>query len=316
MQLAADIDDIPAIFASDNLFIDVEDGNREWDQEELVIGLKINGDSRAYPVRLLSSHEIVNDTVGGQPVAVTWCPLCYSTIVFNRIVDDRELTFGVSGYLYRNNLVMYDHQTDTFWSQLLAQGMRGAMRGQYLETLPSIITSWGEWQQAHPQTTILSAEKLGKSADTIIDPYAGYYTSGSAGIMGVEAADTRLPPKSLVIGLQVGSITRAYPLENVQQERIIHDELNELPILLAYDESLQTVLVYKTTVDGERLSFIRSDEPGFLQDEQTASIWDIKTGTAMGGKFKGQQLPRLVSPLVFWFAWVDIHPDTELYTTP
>ncbi|GAB4417548.1 MAG: DUF3179 domain-containing protein [Anaerolineales bacterium] len=310
MQLAADIDDIPAIFASDELFLDARAGSREWPPDELVIGLAINGQARAYPIRLLSLHEIVNDVVGGQPVAVTWCPLCYTAIVFNRVVDGRELTFGVSGYLYRNNLVMYDHQTNTFWSQALTQAIRGAQRGRFLEMLPSVLAPWREWQAQYPHTTILSAEKMGQHADAIIDPYAGYYESNSIGMTSLQNPDDRLNPKSLVIGLQLGGHIRAYPLESVRKARLINDRLGETNLLLVYDQGFETVLAYNT----DSLTFSLDTQSGFLLDDQTASRWDPKTATAIDGTLKGQTLSRLVSPLVYWFAWADIHPDTELYS--
>lgn len=310
LQLAADIDDIPAIFANDAIFVDVGTGNLEWPPDELVIGVEINGQSRAYPVRLLSLHEIVNDVIGGQPVAVTWCPLCYTAIVFNRVIGGRELTFGVSGYLYRNNLVMYDHQTNTLWSQALAQAIRGAQRRTFLEMLPSTLSRWEAWQELYPGTTILSAEKMGKKADSIIDPYAGYYNSGSAGIAGVKNPDDRLGPKSLVVGFQLGEHIRAYPLDTIQVSGFINDILGVTGLLLIYDDELQTVRAY----DSGSLAFEMDAQTGFMRDGKTGSLWDPKTATAIEGSFKGQTLPRLASPLVYWFAWADIHPNSELYS--
>ncbi len=239
----------------------------------MVIGVEINGDARAYPIRLLSLHEIVNDVIGEKPVAVTWCPLCYSALVFERVVDGTELTFGVSGYLYHNNLVMYDHQSNGLWSQLLAQGIKGAHRGEYLTVLPSVLTTWGEWKQVHFQARILSTERLGREAASIIDPYSGYYLSGSTGL-GSISVDDRLAAKSLVVGIQIGDETRAYALEDVQAAGTISDD----PLVLIYDESIRSVLVYR--------------------------------------RGEGEELIRTVSPLVFWFAWSDIHPETTLYTMP
>jgi hypothetical protein len=141
--LAADDGDIPAIFADDTLFVNVEHGNLEWLADETVIGVTLNDESHAYPIRLLSLHEIVNDEISGHPIAVTWCPLCYSAIVFSRVVDEQILTFGVSGYLLKNNLVMFDVQSNTLWSQLYAQGLRGAYSRQRLELIPSTFTTWG-----------------------------------------------------------------------------------------------------------------------------------------------------------------------------
>ena len=276
LVLAASPGDIPAIFASDDLFVDEK--TNEWLDSEIIIGVEINGDARAYPIRLLSLHEIVNDVIGGKPVAVTWCPLCYSALVFERVVEDTELTFGVSGYLYHNNLVLYDHQSNGLWSQLLAQGIKGAHRGEYLTVLPSVLTTWGEWKQAHTHARILSAERMGRDAESIIDPYSGYYLSGSTGLTGASNVDERLARKSLVVGIQIGEETRAYPLESIKAAGTINDDIGTTSLLLIYDEKISSVLVYKVGAE--------------------------------------EALTRIISPLVFWFAWSDIHPETTLYTMP
>lgn len=313
LLLAADIDDIPAILATEDLFVDAAAGSTEWPDDELVIALAVGGDARAYPLRLLSLHEIVNDTVGGQPVAVTWCPLCFSALVFDRVVDGRELTFGVSGYLHNDNLVMYDHQTNTLWSQLIGQAVRGAQRGQQLAVLPAIITTWGEWKKTQPNTTILSAAQMGRQAEAIIDPYAGYYASGAAGFSTGQNQNDLLPAKSLVIGLVAGQEARAYPLGTVQAEGIIHDQLGILPVLLIFDEMLGTVLAYRPEIDGQRLTFTAAAQFGFFTDEETGSLWDGRSGVAVDGPLAGAELPQLSGPLVFWFAWSAFHPETDVY---
>jgi hypothetical protein len=313
LQLAADVDDIPAIFAEDDIFVDAEAGSREWLDEELVIGLELNEDVRAYPIRLLSLHEIVNDTVGGRPVAVTWCPLCFSAIVFDRRVDDKELTFGVSGLLYFNNLVMYDHRTETLWSQMLGEAIKGALRGDRLEFLPSLMTSWGEWKRRHPVTKVLSAEAMGRNADEIIDPYVGYYTSGAAGVTGWANESELLKAKELVAGVQVGEEARGYPFEIVHSNGLINDRLNDIPLLLAFIHDLETVAVYRAEANGQALTFSDGSEPGLMRDDQSGSLWEVQTGQAVDGPLAGSNLPRLAAPLVFWFAWSDIHTNSDVY---
>lgn len=311
--IAASPDDIPAIFANDSLFVDVASGNEEWVDEEGVIGVLINGEARAYPIRLLSLHEIVNDTVGGQPIAVTWCPLCYSALVFNRVVDGQELTFGVSGYLFHNNLVMYDHQSNTLWSQVLAQGIKGAYNREQLEVLGAFQSTWGAWKAEHPDTLVLSARQMGKQADEVIDPYVGYYTSGAPGLGGQAELDERLPAQTLVVGIKIGREERAYSFEDIRQLGVINDELGGIPILLVYNAKLNSVAGYARLLDGQALSFELSQNGKALKDAESASLWDIELGQATEGPFAGERLSRLTAPIVFWFAWSDIYPDTELY---
>ncbi len=316
LQLAADIDDIPAIFAEDDIFVDAEVGSQEWVDEELVIGVVINDDARAYPIRLLSNHEIVNDTIGGDPVVITWCPLCFTAIVFDRIIEEQELTFGVSGYLYFNNLVMYDHRTNTLWSQVAGEAIRGAHRGEQLEVRPSLMTSWGEWKTAYPDTQILSAVALGTNAEDVFDPYSGYYTTGSAGVTGWANPNELLPAKELVVGLIIGQEARAYPLALVREVGLIQDELGGIPLLLVYDPSLGSIVVYRRdTIEPEigPLNFSLTAAEGQVQDAETGTHWDIRSGRALEGELIGSDLSRLSAPLVYWFAWSDIHTKTGVY---
>lgn len=146
--LAASEGDIPSILAEESYFVQVEKADLE--DTDLVVGLLIGGVSRAYPVRLLSLHEVVNDRVGDRAIAVTWCPLCFSAVIFDRIVDGQELSFRASGYLLHDNLVLADHPTDTLWSQLLGQGIKGALRGSVLKVISSTVTTWGIWRENYP----------------------------------------------------------------------------------------------------------------------------------------------------------------------
>ena len=314
LLIAADTDAIPAIMAEESFFADAT--STEWLDEEYVIGLALNGESRAYPIRLLSSHELVNDTVGGQAVLITWCPLCFSAVVFERTIDGRELTFGVSGMLYRDNLVMYDHQTNTLWSQLLGQSLRGALQRQRLAVIPSILTTWAEWKTLYPETLVLSAELLGLYEDGLTDPYAGYYSSGAAGLGGEVAHPADVPAKTLVVGVQVGQELQAYPLPALGEAGLVEDELGDVPLLLVYDADLQVVYVYRRDVDGGVLSFTAAGQPHTLQDQQTGSTWDWRTGQATAGESAGATLTPYQATLTFWFAWAGIFPETQVYNSP
>ncbi|MCI0575771.1 MAG: DUF3179 domain-containing protein [Chloroflexi bacterium] len=312
LVIAADRDAIPAIMAQERFFAAAT--STEWLDGEYVIGLALNGEARAYPIRLLSSHELVNDTVGGEAVLISWCPLCFSAIVFERTVAGRELTFGVSGMLYHDNLVMVDHQTNTLWSQLLGQSLRGALRQQRLTVVPSILTTWGEWKQLYPETLVLSAERLGQYEGELTDPYAGYYTSGAAGLAGDVAHPADVPAKALVVGVQVGAHLRAYPLPVLREAGLVEDELGGVPLLLVYDAALQVVYVYRREVGEMGLSFAAPEQHHTLRDQQTGSTWDWRTGQATSGELAGTRLTPYPATLAFWFAWAGIFPETQVYT--
>jgi hypothetical protein len=312
LVLAADVDDIPAILASDDLFVEGAT-DLEIQENEPVIGVNLNGEARAYPVRLLSLHEIVNDEVGGIPIAITWCPLCYTAVTFDRRVDGRVHTFGVSGYLYYNNLVMYDHQSNTLWSQALGQAIRGAWRGQRLSQLPSVLTTWEAWKDLHPRTLLLSIRAVEENPERAIDPYGSYYTSGSAGISGRLVDDNRLGVKELVVGVAFGQGARAYPLSSLQAEGLVNDLLGGEAVVLIYDQTLNHVHIYRSVIDDERLSFALEPGGEMMVDQISNSRWDIRSGEAVDGPYQGRRLERINAPAIFWFAWVDLFPQTEVF---
>lgn len=157
---------------------------------EFVIGLSINGDARAYPVNVLSRHETVNDIVGGVPIVVTYCPLCYSGIVFDRRVGEQVLEFGVSGKMVMNDLVMYDRQTSSLWQQMLGEGISGKHKGARLAALPATQTTWGQWRITRPDTHVL--DKEGGYAS---DAYSDYYSTGAEGVLGGSAPTADFRPR-------------------------------------------------------------------------------------------------------------------------
>lgn len=312
MELVADSNSFPTILVTEASFISVQASNQELAEEEFVIGLEIEGDARAYPVKLLSIYEIINDRVGGRPVAITWCPLCFTAIVFDRTVD-KELVFSVSGYLFHDNLVMYDLGTKTYWSQILGEAIRGAYRGTRLEVLPSQFTTWKAWKEAYPGTVVLSAEYLGLKQDQVIDPYAAYYQSGALGLSGEERMDQRQAPKSLVIGVQIGELARAYPLEYVAEQQVIDDALNEVPLVLVYNSETTSTFAYSRMISGRVLTFTFDEINGVLRDRETETLWDPISGQGLDGELSSERLTRLNATMMYWFAWIGIYSDTEIY---
>ncbi len=273
LLLAATEEDIPSIKANNSNFVSSEKADLE--DEDLVVGLFIGVEARAYPVRLLSLHEVVNDQVGDKMIAVTWCPLCYSAVVYNRFVDGQELSFRASGYLLHDNLVLIDHPTETLWSQLLGQGIKGALKGSVLEVIPSTITSWGIWRDTYPETRILSAKTLG--FDGILpDPYGGYFSSAAPGMGSDGEIDPRLPAKSLVIGVALGENIKAYPLDLIRDEKIILDKLGDRTITVVWDEDLHAGEVFWGDLSGK---LQKNADP-----HPTALV-------------------LVPSQLVYWFAW-------------
>lgn len=276
--LAALEDDIPPIQAEVSNFVPAE--KADLDDLELIVGLLIGGKSRAYPVRLLSLHEVVNDQIDGDFFAVTWCPLCFTAIVYNRVIEDKLFSFRASGYLLNDNLVLIDHPTNTLWSQLLGQGIKGAHRGTLLEVLPSTISPWGVWKEAYPETMVLSPKTLGY-VDDIYDPYTGYYSSGAAGFGSAEDTDQRLPGKSLIEGISLGNYQIAFPLEILQEQKIIQHQFESYSLVALYSELQGTSHIYLRKINGDVLNFDLNEAGDLLIDKQTGTTWDILTGIVM-----------------------------------
>ena len=171
------------------------------DDDDLILGVVIGGEARAYPAKILDQHEIVNDTVGGQPIAITYCPLCGSGVAVSRVIGDVVTEFGVSGVLYNSDLVMYDRTSYTLWSQVDATGIVGPNTGKKLETLPVTMSRWSRWRKKHPDSEVLSTD-TGFEADYSIDQYAEY-RSRKRLFMRVSDKDNRVHPKTVVFGASI-----------------------------------------------------------------------------------------------------------------
>jgi len=206
-------DGIPSIDSP--LFISRAEADKFLNDTDPGIGLDIAGESRFYPYRILVWHEIANDTVQGKPILVTYCPLCATGIVFERAVDDVAQEFGVSGKLWQSNLLMYNRavneKDESLWSQVLGEAVVGVHTGKKLAIVPSDIIRWGDWKKLHPDTKVLSTD-AGTARDYGRDPYGDYYTSESVSF-GANFRDTRLHPKALIVGIEMGGAHKAYSLD-------------------------------------------------------------------------------------------------------
>ena len=300
-----------AIWAIDvPVFIDKTEAVEQMDDTERILGVEINGDARAYPLSILSVHEVVNDTVGGIPVSITWCPLSYSGIVYKRVVIDRVLSFGVSGGILRNVVALYDRETDTFWNQLTGDAFSGPLCGIKLEAIPAVNAMWEEWCSGYPFTQTLSKARspFGHYDE---DHMSDYYCSEKTGIRAPAHHDTRLPNKAQIVGINGNGGAVAYPIDLLEQARVIHDTLEDLPIVIFHTRDFGTSRIFSARIETYTLSF--HELAGKYYDLQTNSHWSPLTGIAMSGPLKGQKLSAVPGTTAFWFAWADHFPDTRVY---
>ncbi|MBI3842744.1 MAG: DUF3179 domain-containing protein [Thaumarchaeota archaeon] len=275
--------------------------------DDLVIGLNINGEKKAYPLFILVWHEIVNDKIGDTPVTVTYCPLCFTTQVFDRTINGTEVEFGTSGKLYNSNLVMYDRYTGSYWSQALGRSITGELAGFELKKITFDVARWKDWKSLYPESLVLTTD-TGFQRAYGSDPYGDYYTNPQI-IFPVTNKDDRLGPKEIILGLEYSNSYKAYKLADLESSKLINDKINDKKILLAslYPKMARA---FDREVDGKSLEFTFSDDK--IIDKQTNSEWSFE-GQAVAGPLKGRQLDRLTLNPGFWFEWVAFHPSTEIY---
>ncbi len=310
-------DYIPAVvdpaFGDDWSGLDADGRDPTLPADVPILGVERDGRARAYPLRILDHHEIVNDEFDG-PIAVTYCVLCGSGVVFERRVDGRVTRFGVSGKLWRSDLVMYDELSDSLWSQLMATAIRGPRTGERLSVLPSTLTTWGEWQRIHPGTKVLlPPPRSGTVQDysRSFDYFSPKYSHGEESqLVGRDTHDGELHPKTMVVGVESDDIARAYPFQTVTEEDVIHDRVSGLPVVVATAPD-DTLVAYDRRVEGEAVQF-ESDGDRYLR--AGGSRWERSTGRAIAGPHEGRQLRRANDhPPMFWTGWSEFNPDTDVY---
>lgn len=219
----------------------------DWADDDLVLGIATGGEARAYPVAVLNWHELVNDTLGGEPILVSFCPLCGTGMVFDRRVAGKSRRFGVSGLLYRSDLLMYDRESASLWSQISAEAVTGRLLGQRLRLLRSKTDEWGRWRRDHPDTTVLSRQ-TGHPRDYERSPYGGY--ARSRDLMFPVPADRRYHPKMPTLGLRIpGEGARAYPASELARAGgSVEERFLGRSVRVAYDPDRQ---VFEATAPPE-----------------------------------------------------------------
>ncbi len=281
----------------------------DWlSEEDMVMGYVSGGQAWAYPIRILNFHEIVNDNLDGEPVLISYCPLCFSGIVYSRRLGDQVLTFGNTSALYESDMVMLDYETGSYWWQVAGEAIVGPLTGEGLETLPSTVASWREWRKLYPDTQVLSRDiEPGRNYDR--DPFATYaeiLDGGRFAFPVSEAArDPRLSPATVVLALKIGGEAVAYPFDGVVPS-VVHDEVGEAPVVIFLDPESRTGAAFNPVAAEELLRFDWT-EAGPV-DANSGSLWDL-SGRAIDGPLSGEQLQPLPTKTSFWFAIVAAEPD-------
>jgi hypothetical protein len=316
-------DGIPALDAP--RFVTVNEADAWLQPNEPVIYFQVGNDARAYPIQILIWHEIVNDSVGGVPVAVTFCPLCNTAIVYERTVDGRVLSFGTTGRLRFSNLLMYDRQTESWWQQVIGQAIIGQLTGTTLVARPAAILSWAIFKTAHPDGRVLSRD-TGYDRPYGQNPYTGYDNVNQSPFLYTgPPIPGKLRPMARVLVVVLNGVAVVYPFDTLQKVHVINDTVGKTEVValwvpgtsspldagtIAGGRDVGSATVYMRVLNGRTLTF-RFDGTHIV-DKETGSTWDI-LGRAINGPLSGESLTPVVATNSFWFAWVVYRPDTRVY---
>jgi hypothetical protein len=295
---------------------------------EPVIVLEIGDVARAYPLQIMTWHEIVNDELAGVPVTVTFCPLCNSAVVFDRRLDAIVYDFGVSGNLRNSDLIMWDRQTESWWQQLTGEGIVGVNAGRELTMIAAQIVSWDAFKASHPEGDAVSRD-TGFPRAYGQNPYVGYDRDDNPPFLYDGDLDGRLLPKERIAAININDVDGAFLYSIIATERVVNYNLGGEDVVVFFEPGMRSALdrmfltdssevgatgVFAPTANGQQLTFRLEGNvaEGVLMDNETGSTWSI-LGRAVAGPLEGTQLDRVVHQDHFWFAWAAFKPDTLIY---
>ena len=292
-----------------------------------VIAIEIDGEARAYPQAVLMWHEIANDEIAGVPVAVTFCPLCNSSIVFDRRVDGQVLEFGVSGNLRNSDMVMYDRTSFSWWQQLTGEGIVGEYTDTVLDVLPSQVIGFGQFAERFPDGLVMSRD-TGHRRSYGVNPYSGLDDSNHPTVSLFRGEyDDRVERRERVLAGEVNGTAIAYPFSALNSEIVVNDVVGDVPVVAFWQpgtassldrsdidssRDVGTAALFNREVGDQVLTFTFDDVNSVLVDNETNSQWNV-WGEAIAGELEGERLRQLPAAPHFWFAWAAFHPETSVY---
>ncbi len=295
-------------------------------RDDPVFGVAHGGEARAYPLRILDWHELANDTLGGESIALAYCTLCGTGIAYRaRLPDGRKLDFGSSGLLMRSNKLMVDRQTRTLWNQFTGQPVLGPLAESEIELamVPSVVARWSEWREQHPDTTVITPATGHQRNYEPGAAYGGYFASPRT-MFPAPRARTELPDKERVFGIRIGAAAKAYRLADLAARKVVNDAVGDTPVVLVASRGTITVSGQslrdgpaRWDAGGEARAYRRGEHrfasgpnPDALRDEAGRS-WQLTEDALVGPT--GERAERVAGVLSYWFGWAAFVPRTELW---
>ena len=309
-------DGIPPLLTPD--FIQSPDP-ASLDAQELVVGVILDDDIRAYPHSILNWHEVVNDvlvTDAAPRLATTlsYCPLTGSATMWESVFENGNRTFGTSGLLYNSNLVMYDRETESLWSQMLERSISGVLVARIPDRYQVVETTWGTWQAMYPETKLLSTN-TGFSRDYDRYPYGSFRENDNVLFPVDNADDNRLHPKERVLGINVSTSSKTYPIKNFANNiEVINDTVGDMQVVATGSSGLNFGVVFNRQLeDCTVLDFeaVQDQLPVVMRDNQ-GNEWDV-FGKAVSGARTGQRLQKTNSYIAYWYAWTAFFPGADIH---
>ncbi|HEY6374209.1 MAG TPA: DUF3179 domain-containing (seleno)protein [Edaphobacter sp.] len=292
--------DAPAFGSADDVHVDSDDK---------VLAVTIAGQARAYPIRTMGYHHIVNDTVGGVPIAVTYCTLCHTGLVWNRMLDGQLLRFRLAG-INNGNALMRDEQTSSIWQQSTGEAIFGPLKGRHLDLVHSDELTFALWRKERPQGQVLKPNNQYASEYDPKDWEKHVETTRTV----VDTTNSGIGPHQLILGIAVAGKNKAYPIEPILAARLIQDRMAGSSVLVVVGPDKASIRVFEARLDGETtdLTFTKGEGEKVMQDAETGSTWNFQ-GCAVEGKLVGRCLKEIDSHKDYWFDWMHHHPETAVF---
>ena len=285
------------------------------DPDDLVVGIKIGEDARAYPHPILDWHEIVNDEVDNQFIAIIYCPLTGTGVAWNRQIGGLVTTFGVSGLLYNSNIIPYDRETDSNWSQMLLESVQGELRSREIETFPLVETTWATWLAMYPDSRVLNTD-TGFNRNYTQYPYGAYRTNDAMLVAPIQPDDNRLPRKDRGMGIIDDGNAKFYPLREFSGGlSIVTDRFGAQELVIAGSSDQNFLVAYERLLeDGTLLEFTPLTDVGqpAIMVDQEGNAWNF-FGEAVAGPRQGITLRPVTHFMGYWMAWGTFYPDLPIF---
>ncbi|MCU1321467.1 MAG: hypothetical protein JWM43_1116 [Acidobacteriaceae bacterium] len=271
--------------------------------DDKVIAVQFGDEARAYPIRTMGYHHIVNDTVGGVHIAVTYCTLCHTGIVWNRMLDGRLLHFRLAG-INNGNALLRDEETSSIWQQSTGEAIFGALKGKQLTLLHSDELTFALWRGEQPQGRVLLAD----------EPYVTEYETKDwekhieSTRVVVDTTGSEAAPHQLMLGIAAPGGSKAFPVGTILREGLIGDVVGALPVVILVGPDGASIRVF----DGQGMTLTRGPHAGTMVDAETGSVWNFR-GCAVEGKKAGECLREVEAHKDYWFDWMHHHPGTSVF---